>query len=238
MTMHRALLGYLVLPANLSEFEAGYLQRTNKIALLFFLLHLPVFVAVAYFNDTGPALAAGLTTLVLAGPVAAYQGFSTPRVVSLVYGFVAMLMGGLLVHFGQGPMQIEMHFYFFALLAMLTIFGNPLVIVDQSRCFRAVGTRGWPGSSAGRVRDAEWDRQRRQHAGARHALRVQLPGERDAQRRRVVDGELRTSVEAIGGSPTCGRETPDPPDCGGRSRTAALSARPSGSGGCARENVA
>ena len=30
-----------------------------------------------------------------------------------------MLMGGLLVHFGQGPVQIEMHFYFFVLLALL-----------------------------------------------------------------------------------------------------------------------
>ena len=38
-----------------------------------------------------------------------------------------MLMGGLLVHFGQGPVQIEMHFYFFALLAMLCMFANPAV---------------------------------------------------------------------------------------------------------------
>ncbi len=38
-------------------------------------------------------------------------------------------MGGLLVHFGAGPVQIEMHFYFFALIAMLTVFGNPLVVV-------------------------------------------------------------------------------------------------------------
>jgi hypothetical protein len=38
-----------------------------------------------------------------------------------------MLMGGLLVHFGQGPVQIEMHFYFFALLSMLCMFANPMV---------------------------------------------------------------------------------------------------------------
>jgi two-component system, chemotaxis family, sensor kinase CheA len=41
----------------------------------------------------------------------------------------AMFMGGLLVHFGQGPVQIEMHFYFFSLVAMCAVFGNPLVIV-------------------------------------------------------------------------------------------------------------
>jgi two-component system chemotaxis sensor kinase CheA len=40
-----------------------------------------------------------------------------------------MFMGGALVHFGQGPMQIEMHFYFFALIAMLAVFGNSIVIV-------------------------------------------------------------------------------------------------------------
>jgi two-component system chemotaxis sensor kinase CheA len=45
----------------------------------------------------------------------------------VVYGITAMLMGGLLVHFGQGPVQIEMHFYFFALLAMLCMFANPMV---------------------------------------------------------------------------------------------------------------
>jgi HPt (histidine-containing phosphotransfer) domain-containing protein/two-component sensor histidine kinase len=50
-----------------------------------------------------------------------------PRTLSVIYGITAMLMGGLLVHFGQGPVQIEMHFYFFALLAMLCMFANPMV---------------------------------------------------------------------------------------------------------------
>lgn len=46
----------------------------------------------------------------------------------MVYGITAMAMGGLLVHFGQGPMQIEMHFYFFALIAFAAVYGNPAVI--------------------------------------------------------------------------------------------------------------
>jgi two-component system chemotaxis sensor kinase CheA len=45
----------------------------------------------------------------------------------MVYGITSMLIGGLLVHFGQGPLQIEMHFYFFAMLAMLCLFANPAV---------------------------------------------------------------------------------------------------------------
>jgi hypothetical protein len=100
--------------------------------LAFFALHVPVFALIALFNGTGPLLALGLTSAVLVGPALAYFGLKNPRTVSVVYGFTAMLMGGLLVHFGQGPMQIEMHFYFFALIAMLALFGNPVVILTAA----------------------------------------------------------------------------------------------------------
>jgi two-component system chemotaxis sensor kinase CheA len=113
----------------MTDFEVSYLRRMNRVGLAFFAIHLPVFCVIAYFNDTGPALAAMLTLAVLVGPIAAYFTLQNPRNVSVVYGFTAMLMGGLLVHFGQGPVQIEMHFYFFALLAMLAVYANPLVIV-------------------------------------------------------------------------------------------------------------
>lgn len=124
-----SLMKTLRLPAERTEFEVQHLGRVNRIATWFFALHLPAFVAVAYFNETGPGLAAALTLAVLVGPVVALTTFENPRHVSLVHGFTSMLMGGLLVHFGQGPVQIEMHFYFFALLAMLAIFGNPAVIL-------------------------------------------------------------------------------------------------------------
>ncbi len=141
--MGRSLLDYLVLPAQITAFEAAYLKRMNRIGLGFFLLHLPVFVAVAYFNGTNPLLAVGLTLLVLAGPAAAYLSFQNPRTLSLVYGFTAMMMGALLVHFGQGPMQIEMHFYFFALLAMLAVFGNPLAIIVAAATVAVHHLLGW-----------------------------------------------------------------------------------------------
>lgn len=126
--MWRKLFSYVVLPSQVSEFERDYLQRVNKIALWFFVVHLPVFTLIAHFNQTGPGLALLLTLAVIAGPALAYRAASSPRLTSVVYGVAAMLMGGLLVHFGQGPVQIEMHFYFFALLAMLAVFGNPLVV--------------------------------------------------------------------------------------------------------------
>jgi two-component system, chemotaxis family, sensor kinase CheA len=125
----KKLLDYLILPSRMTDFEVSYLRRMNRIGLAFFIIHLPVFCVVAYFNDTGPGFAALLTLAVLVGPVAAYLTLQNPRNVSVVYGFTSMLMGGLLVHFGQGPVQIEMHFYFFALLAMLAVYANPLVII-------------------------------------------------------------------------------------------------------------
>jgi two-component system chemotaxis sensor kinase CheA len=125
----KSILDFLFLPRHVTEFEDRYLRRINRVALAFFALHVPIFVLVAWCNDTGPGLAALLTAAVVAGPALAVFTVENPRTVSIVHGVTAMFMGGLLVHFGQGPVQIEMHFYFFALVAMCAVFGNPLVIV-------------------------------------------------------------------------------------------------------------
>ncbi len=128
----KKILEYLVLPAEMTDFERRYLARINRIALVFFAMHLPVFVVIAWLNDTRPVVAAGLSAAVLVGPAIAYRTVRNPRTVSVVHGVTAMFMGGLLVHFGQGPVQIEMHFYFFSLVAMCAVFGNPLVIVGAA----------------------------------------------------------------------------------------------------------
>src|ERR1043166_5296359 len=125
----RWLYNYLILPREITDYERAYLRRMNRIALVFFYLHVPVFIGVARLAGTSIAQAAVLTPLVLLGPTIAYAAFSNPRWVSVVYGFTAMVMAGLLVHLGQGPMQIEMHFYFFVLIALLVVFGNPVVIL-------------------------------------------------------------------------------------------------------------
>ncbi|MBC7978811.1 MAG: Hpt domain-containing protein, partial [Myxococcales bacterium] len=123
---------YLVLPTEISAFERSYLRRMNRIALIFFYFHVPVFVAVAALCGTSALQAAMLTPLVLVGATIVYRWFDHPRAMSIAVGFTAMVMGGLLVHFGQGPMQIEMHFYFFVLIALLAVFGNPAAIVTAA----------------------------------------------------------------------------------------------------------
>ena len=128
----KKLRSYLVLPPEISDFERQYLARVNRIALVFFACHLPLFVFVALLAGTSVVQTLILTPLVLVGPFVAYRTVTNPRHLSVVFGFTAMCMGGLLVHFGKGPMQIEMHFYFFTLIALLAVFGNPMAIVTAA----------------------------------------------------------------------------------------------------------
>jgi signal transduction histidine kinase len=124
-----ATIRLLRLPPEITQFELAYLRRINRIALVFFALHVPVFTLIAWANQTGPGTAVVLTTLVWLGPALAHTTLTSPRTISLLHGIAGMFMGALLVHFGQGPAQIEMHFYFFVVLAMCSVFGNPMVIV-------------------------------------------------------------------------------------------------------------
>jgi two-component system chemotaxis sensor kinase CheA len=132
-----------MLPAEITAFERNYLRRMNRVGVIFSALHLPAFCLIAWINDTGPLLAAVLTSVLLAGPLLAGRVFSNPRHVSMVLAFTAMLLGGLLVHFGQGPVQIEMHFYFFALLAMLAVYANPMVIITAAITVAVHHVAGW-----------------------------------------------------------------------------------------------
>jgi two-component system, chemotaxis family, sensor kinase CheA len=128
----KRILSFLVLPSAISQFERQYLVRINRIALFLFFGHIPVFVGIALLAGTSALQAAVLTALVLIGPALGYTTLRSPRHVSVIFGFTAMCMGGLLVHFGRGAMQIEMHFYFFVLIALLAVFANPIVIVTAA----------------------------------------------------------------------------------------------------------
>lgn len=126
------LKNYILLPDEVTDFENNYLRKMNLITLRFFYVHLPVMMIVAWLADTGVVFAGLLTSFFLLGPMLAHRTFKTQRGLSMSHGFTSMCLGGLLVHFGQGPMQIEMHFYFFAVLAMLSLFGNPMVNITAA----------------------------------------------------------------------------------------------------------
>src|ERR1700722_19849485 len=81
----RRLLDYMILPKAISAFEANYLRRINRVALAFFALHIPAMFLVAWGNSSGPWLAVGLTTAIVAGPALAYATLKNPRTVSITY---------------------------------------------------------------------------------------------------------------------------------------------------------
>lgn len=119
----------ILLPQEITPFEQSYLERTNRLMFFFFLSNIPVFMLVAAIHGTGMLNAVYLSVLALIGPAIGDKVLKNPRHVSMLHGFTAMCMGGVLVHLGQGPMQIEMHFYFFIMLAILAVFANPMVIL-------------------------------------------------------------------------------------------------------------
>jgi two-component system, chemotaxis family, sensor kinase CheA len=126
----KRILDLIVLPPEVTPFERRYLERVSKVALGFLWVHLPVMMVIAHFCHTGSLLAGQLTVVCLAGPTfAAIAMRDRPRTVTRIIAFASVCLAGLLVHFGQGPMQIEMHFHFFVLIALLAVFADPLVIV-------------------------------------------------------------------------------------------------------------
>lgn len=127
----RRFTDFLWLPPEVTPYEQSHVTHLNKVAVWSFLAHVPVFMGVAWWHETGVLTALLLTTLTALGPVFAMRTLPA-RQTAMVVGFTAMCMGGLLVHFGQGPVQIEMHFYFFVLLALLSTYGNPAVVLTAA----------------------------------------------------------------------------------------------------------
>jgi two-component system chemotaxis sensor kinase CheA len=141
--MIRTIVDKVVLPREITRFEGSYLERMNRIALIFFYAHVPILLAIAWFNDRSMLTTAALLAGVLVFPTLGQLAFTNPRAVSNVHGFTAMLMGGVLVEVGQGPMQIEMHFYFFVLLALLAVFANPMAILIAAGTVAVHHLIGW-----------------------------------------------------------------------------------------------
>lgn len=129
MSLLSTTWSYLKLPEEITPFERDYVKRINKVALGFLVANIPTIALVAWLCGTGVGSSLLLTSLALVGPLIAWRWLENPRHLAMVFGFTSMCMGGLLVHFGQGPMQIEMHFYFFVVLALLSVYGNPMVVL-------------------------------------------------------------------------------------------------------------
>jgi two-component system chemotaxis sensor kinase CheA len=123
-----SLIKYVVLPKEITATELKHVQSINAVAFWICAAHLPLFLLVSHLCGTSPVQAVLFWALLMCGPVLGKYFIENARNLSLIYGFTSMGLGALLVHLGQGPMQIEMHFHFFASLALLSVWGNPFVI--------------------------------------------------------------------------------------------------------------
>ena len=129
MSLDSGLTRFLFLQEVATDFERQHLRKVNRNMLFALVAHVPVLAALGWFNGTGLVAALVLSGLSLLGPLVATLAFrDRPRWISVAHGIGGMCLGGVLVHLGQGPVQIEMHFYFFIYLAILVAFANPLVI--------------------------------------------------------------------------------------------------------------
>jgi two-component system chemotaxis sensor kinase CheA len=129
VTWFRKIGRAIVLPERISDFERSYLRKMNRVGFVFFLLHVPAILVIAAVNGIDLGVTAALLAGALALPILAFFSFENPRSISITFGVTAMLLAGILVHVGQGPVQIEMHFHFFVLIALLAVYANPLVIL-------------------------------------------------------------------------------------------------------------
>lgn len=126
--MNPKILKYFVLPKETTDAELNHARRINSIALWVCAAHIPLFIFVAFLCGTSIMEAFCYGLLLVLGPFLSNKLLASPRHQSIVFGFTSMGLGALLAHLGQGPAQIEMHFHVFAAIALLTVWGNPLVI--------------------------------------------------------------------------------------------------------------
>lgn len=111
----------------MNNLERQYVQKMNFIMLAILSVHFPVLVGLAYFLKADIFLTAGLSLVLLAGPILLFVLNKSSRVASLAMGVALMGFSALLIHVTSG--MIEMHFHIFVGLALLIIFANPWVIV-------------------------------------------------------------------------------------------------------------
>lgn len=102
-------------------FRQRYNRQISFYYLIALALHIPFFMGLAYANDKGLLLAVGLSLFFLVGPAALYISGVTSALLPCVLAFTTISYSGLLIHFGNG--MIEMHFHIFIVLAAFIAFG-------------------------------------------------------------------------------------------------------------------
>lgn len=96
-------------------------RKTSFAFLIALLLHIPVFVGLALFNEKPMWHALGIGGFIVAGPIMMYMTRWASSLLPSVIAFSLISYSGLLIHLGNG--MIEMHFHIFVSLAAIVLFG-------------------------------------------------------------------------------------------------------------------
>lgn len=104
------------------NYEDTYRARANGYALMLLAAHLPACAILAAFEGSGVLVALVISSLLLLGPAALFATGKSRLSTSISAAISSMGFSALIIHLGHG--MIEMHFHIFAVLALLTVFGN------------------------------------------------------------------------------------------------------------------
>jgi len=105
-----------------TAFEQAYRSWANRVFLLILLAHVPAYMGVAAWFDTGILTALIVGVALLAGPIILFLGNRGSMLTSVSIAAATMGMSALLIHLSKG--MIEMHFHIFTALAFLIVFGS------------------------------------------------------------------------------------------------------------------
>jgi methyl-accepting chemotaxis protein len=111
----------------MNELYRQHLRWTGRNFLWLLAAHLPVFLLEAWYFKTSYSTAVVGWAAMLAGPLLAYLVAPTSRITAVMMGISAMCFSGLLIHLSRG--MIEMHFHVFAIIAILSSFASPWVLI-------------------------------------------------------------------------------------------------------------
>jgi hypothetical protein len=110
-----------------NSFAQNYLRRANKIFFLVIAAHLPLSVAAALaFNHSWMA-GLGIAFAITLGPALLLMTAPASRITSIALAVAGISMSGLMIHLGNG--MIEMHFHIFVTLAMAAMFAEALPVL-------------------------------------------------------------------------------------------------------------
>lgn len=125
----------------MTAFEREYLKSVNRAWIIGMFAAIPVFAGVGSFFHTGAMVGVIAGLVIVGGPLVAYLFLPDSRITSAAVAVASMCMSGLLIHLGQG--MIEMHFSVFVLLALLISFGNVVVILIAAATVTVHHTAFW-----------------------------------------------------------------------------------------------